>query len=89
MGRSDRQERRGREAIALATLYLVWGPTYLAIRVGLDGFPPFVLGALRFLIGGGAVLLVLRLRGRRGGIVVSGPPRRWWGPSSSWGATAW
>lgn len=67
MGRSDRQERRGREAIALATLYLVWGPTYLAIRVGLDGFPPFVLGALRFLIGGGAVLLVLRLRGRRGG----------------------
>jgi|DewCreStandDraft_5_1066085.scaffolds.fasta_scaffold05087_8 drug/metabolite transporter (DMT)-like permease len=62
-GARHRQGERGREAVALVTLYLVWGSTYLAIRLGLDGFPPFVLGALRFFIGGGAILLFLRWRG--------------------------
>src|SRR5580700_2440348 len=42
---------------------VVWGSTYLAIRVALDGFPPFLLGAARFL-GAGAVLYVIaRSRG--------------------------
>ena len=35
--------------LALASVYLVWGSTYLAIRVGLEGYPPFLMGSLRFL----------------------------------------
>lgn len=48
---------------ALLAVYLVWGSTYLAIRVALETIPPFTLGALRFLIAGGGLYLVLRLRG--------------------------
>jgi drug/metabolite transporter (DMT)-like permease len=39
-------------AAALAVVYLVWGSTYAAIRVALDGFPPFFLGGTRFLTAG-------------------------------------
>lgn len=51
-------------ALALAALYLIWGSTYLAIRFALEGgFPPFILGGIRFLIAGGLMFAVLRLRG--------------------------
>src|ERR1700723_271565 len=38
--------------LAFAILYLVWGSTYLAIRVGVREVPPFVFAAIRFLIAG-------------------------------------
>ena len=38
--------------LALLTVYLVWGSTYLAIRVALDAFPPFLLMGTRFLAAG-------------------------------------
>jgi len=38
--------------LAFATIYIVWGSTYLFILKAIQGFPPFVLGALRFLIAG-------------------------------------
>ncbi|HVM21561.1 MAG TPA: EamA family transporter [Egibacteraceae bacterium] len=37
---------------ALATVYVVWGSTYLGIKVALEGFPPMLLGAFRFLAAG-------------------------------------
>ena len=37
---------------ALATVYVVWGSTYLGIKVALEGFPPMLLGATRFLVAG-------------------------------------
>jgi drug/metabolite transporter (DMT)-like permease len=39
-----------RRALALATLWLVWGSTYLAVTQLLPALPPFVLSALRFLV---------------------------------------
>src|SRR5487761_2116574 len=48
---------------ALAAVYLVWGSTYFAIRIALEGFPPFALAAIRFLIAGGGLYAFLRLRG--------------------------
>jgi drug/metabolite transporter (DMT)-like permease len=48
---------------ALVAVYLVWGSTYLAIRFGLEGFPPLMLGGIRFLIAGLAMFVVLRWRG--------------------------
>jgi len=45
----------------LLVIYIIWGSTYLAIRVAVregSGFPPFTMGALRTILGG-AVLLLL------------------------------
>jgi drug/metabolite transporter (DMT)-like permease len=38
--------------LAFAILYLVWGSTYLAIRVGVREVPPFLFAAMRFVIAG-------------------------------------
>ena len=50
-------------AFALATIYLVWGSTYLAIRVTDRAMPPFLMSSVRFLIAG-AVLYAFASRGR-------------------------
>jgi drug/metabolite transporter (DMT)-like permease len=38
--------------IAFATVYIVWGSTYFFIQKALYNFPPFILGAFRFLAAG-------------------------------------
>src|SRR2546421_12748633 len=38
--------------LAFAIIYFVWGSTFLAIRVGVREVPPFLLGAMRFLVAG-------------------------------------
>ena len=50
-------------ALALASVYLVWGSTYLAIRIGLEGYPPFLMGSLRFLAASAVFYAFLRWRG--------------------------
>jgi drug/metabolite transporter (DMT)-like permease len=40
----------------LVVVYLVWGSTYLAIRVALEGLPPLLMAALRNLVAGPLVL---------------------------------
>jgi drug/metabolite transporter (DMT)-like permease len=58
---------------SLAAVYLIWGSTYLAIRFGLEGFPPFLLSGIRFSVAGVLMYTVLRLRG------TPAPTRRhWW-----------
>jgi len=49
--------------LAFAAIYLVWGSTYLAIRVGVETLPPFLMAGCRFLLAGGLLLAWLRLRG--------------------------
>ena len=69
-----------RVALALAALYLVWGSTYLGIRFALEGgFPPFLLGGMRFLIAGALVYGALRGRG------VAAPTRVQWGNAAVMG----
>lgn len=46
-------------------IYVVWGSTYFFIGVALRGFPPFLLGALRFMTAGLILLGVCYLRGER------------------------
>ena len=57
---------------ALAAVYILWGSTYLAIRFALEGYPPFLLGAVRMAIAGSLMYAVLRLRG------VAAPTRKQW-----------
>ena len=51
---------RGRALIAYLLVCVVWGSTYLAIRIGVEHLPPFLFAGVRFLIAGallgGAVL---------------------------------
>ncbi len=69
-----------RVALALAAVYIIWGSTYLAIRYALEGgFPPFLLGGIRFLIAGGLVYAFLRWRG------VPAPTRPQWGNAAVMG----
>ncbi len=51
---------------ALATVYVVWGSTYLAIRVMVETMPPLLAAGVRFGLAGAIFLLVLRLRGGPG-----------------------
>jgi drug/metabolite transporter (DMT)-like permease len=52
--------------VAFATIYLVWGSTYLGMRVAVETMPPFMMAAGRFLLAGGALYAFLRLRGLMG-----------------------
>jgi drug/metabolite transporter (DMT)-like permease len=38
--------------IAFAIVYIVWGSTYFFIQTAVVSFPPFMLGAIRFLTAG-------------------------------------
>lgn len=49
--------------LAFAAIYLIWGSTYLAIRVAVETMPPFLMAAARFLIAGSALFTFLKLRG--------------------------
>jgi drug/metabolite transporter (DMT)-like permease len=48
---------------AFAIIYLVWGTTFLAIRVGVQEVPPFLLAAMRFLIAGGVLYVWMIAKG--------------------------
>ena len=47
--------------LALGTVYLLWGSTYLGIKYALETMPPLLMGSLRFLAAGG-VLYLLAIR---------------------------
>jgi len=49
--------------LALAAVYVLWGSTYLAIRFALQGYPPFLLAAIRMALAGSLMYAVLRFRG--------------------------
>ena len=49
--------------LAFATIYLVWGSTFFAIRVGVREVPPFLLAAMRFLVAGMVLYAWARSRG--------------------------
>ncbi len=49
---------------ALWTLYLVWGSTYLAIKISVRTLPAFLSAGTRFLLAGGLLALILLALGR-------------------------
>jgi drug/metabolite transporter (DMT)-like permease len=50
---------------ALVAVYIVWGSTYLAIKVTVETIPPLLSAAARFLIAGGLLYLFSIRRGER------------------------
>jgi drug/metabolite transporter (DMT)-like permease len=80
---------------AILILYVVWGSTYLGIRVAVETIPPFVLAASRFVLAGSIMLVAVSII-RRGSLPL--PTRRQWRDSlligsllmgGGMGAVAW
>ncbi|HVV49860.1 MAG TPA: EamA family transporter [Polyangia bacterium] len=61
------------QILAFAAIYVIWGSTYLAIRVGVRSLPPFLMAGCRFVTAGSILYAILRARG------VSAPTRAEWG----------
>ncbi len=55
----------GRVLAAYITISLIWGSTYLAIRIGVQHLPPALFGGIRFVAAGTILLAIARLRRRR------------------------
>jgi drug/metabolite transporter (DMT)-like permease len=62
--------------VALATVYVVWGSTFLAIKVAVEVIPPFSMMAVRFALAGALLYLWASRRGDRRG---DRPTLRQWG----------
>ena len=58
--------------LAFATVYFVWGSTFLAIRVGVREVPPFLLAGMRFFVAGIVLYIWMRFQG------TASPTRREW-----------
>jgi drug/metabolite transporter (DMT)-like permease len=56
---------RAKTVLAFAIIYLVWGSTFLAIRIGVREVPPFLLAAMRFLVAGLVLFGWMIARGER------------------------
>lgn len=49
---------------AFAAVYLIWGSTYLGMKIAVEAVPPIPMGGVRFTTAGLALLLILALLGR-------------------------
>ncbi|MDP9122206.1 MAG: EamA family transporter [Acidobacteriota bacterium] len=52
-----------RIALALGTVYLVWGSTYLAIRIAIETLPPIGMAGVRYVAAGAILYICARLAG--------------------------
>jgi drug/metabolite transporter (DMT)-like permease len=75
---AQRFDGRARPALvwtALAAVYVIWGTTYLAIRVTNETLPPLIAAGFRFLVAG-AVMYAIAIR--RGDVASDRPGRAQW-----------
>jgi drug/metabolite transporter (DMT)-like permease len=58
--------------LALLAVYVLWGSTYFFIAIAVRTLPPFLMAGARFIVAGGVLYAILRLRG-----VAAPAPREW------------
>jgi len=56
---------KNRLTLAFGAIYLIWGATYLAIRVGVREWPPFMFTAVRHLLAGPLMLAISWSQGNK------------------------
>lgn len=74
-GSSASREVRSRgvlKALAFAVVYVIWGSTYLGIRVAVESMPPFLMAGGRYALAGVLLYATLRVMG------VAAPSRAQW-----------
>jgi drug/metabolite transporter (DMT)-like permease len=67
VGRPEGLGHRLRLGAAFGAVYLIWGSTYLAIRLAIDTLPPLTMAGTRFLVAGTLLYIWARWRGARRG----------------------
>jgi drug/metabolite transporter (DMT)-like permease len=72
MSSTQARPARWKIMVAFAIIYLVWGSTYFAIRIGVREMPPFLMAGLRFTAAGLILFGWMRLHG------TPAPTRREW-----------
>jgi drug/metabolite transporter (DMT)-like permease len=72
MSASHPTASRGQLIAAFAAIYLVWGSTYLAIRIAVETLPPFLMAASRFAVSGAILYAFLWLTKR-----IRPTPKQW------------
>jgi len=72
----DRPSARAAVFWSFAAIYIVWGSTYLGIRIVVAAVPPLLAAGLRFLVAGGILYGWARFRG------VPAPAPRLWPPAA-------
>jgi drug/metabolite transporter (DMT)-like permease len=60
---TEKRASRAQIIAAFASIYIIWGSTYLAIRYAIETIPPFIMGGVRFLISGTLLYIWTRYRG--------------------------
>jgi drug/metabolite transporter (DMT)-like permease len=65
MTASDLKQHRLRVIVSFGLVYLLWGSTYLAMRVAVAKIPPYAIGSARYMISGPIMLACLALTGRK------------------------
>lgn len=55
-----------------AAIYLIWGSTYLGIRIAVETMPPFLMASMRFIVAGGLLTLWIACTGG-----FRATPRQW------------
>lgn len=73
----------GRVIGAFAIVYVIWGSTYLFIRLALDTIPPLLMAGARFVVAGA---ILLAISSRAGGRERDPIGRRQWGAAAIVGA---
>lgn len=69
---------------ALAILYVVWGSTYLAMRVAVETLPPLAMAGVRFVLAGSVLLGVLRWRASTNADPTSTRDTAFWPTKRQW-----
>jgi drug/metabolite transporter (DMT)-like permease len=60
---TENRATRAQIIAAFASIYVIWGSTYLAIRYAIETIPPFLMGGARFLVSGALLYIWARYRG--------------------------
>src|SRR5262245_49628591 len=79
-GAFTRHASRSQLVLAFAAVYVLWGSTYLGIRIGIETLPPFLMAGMRHSIAGILLFSWVRLSG------TPAPTARQWVPAGVIGA---
>jgi len=63
--REPAPQSHARAYAAWIAVCLIWGTTYLGIRISLETIPPLLMAAMRWITAGGLLIVLLALRGER------------------------
>jgi len=62
---SGKRHDKWKRLLAFASIYVLWGSTFLAIRIGVQEVPPLLLAAIRFFLAGLIMFSWVSVRGER------------------------